>query len=214
MVAVQNLHGPALWGFFFACSPILSADVTGLCVDRSHHVFHLCHPSTEALPHDRDQGQPEEENYAYARAISEEIEPFVQFIEDTDPSEIVDQTLAKLRDRVSIRTMLTASALAVTQSSDLPPGHHGGPLRPLVELHAVYHITKRLPGDDRFLPVLQHVGCLTNTAEGLANHAALRRSGGLLLPGQYPGSAGLRHHQSVSIQADGQRYSAGDGGAL
>jgi hypothetical protein len=40
-----------------------------------------------------------------------EIEPFVQFIEDTDPSEIVDQTLAKLRDRISIRTMLTASAL-------------------------------------------------------------------------------------------------------
>jgi len=86
-----------------------------------------------------------------------EIEPLVQFIEDTDPREIVDHTLAKLRAGVPIRTMLTASALAVTRSSDLPPGHHGGPLHPLVGLHAVYHITARLSGEDRFLPVLQHV---------------------------------------------------------
>ena len=85
------------------------------------------------------------------------IEPLVQFIEDTEPSEIIDHTLAKLRAGVPIRTMLTASALAVTRSSDLPPGHHGGPLHPLVGLHAVYHITARLSGDDRFLPVLQHV---------------------------------------------------------
>ena len=85
------------------------------------------------------------------------IEPFVQFIEETDPSDIVDHTLAKLRAGVPIRTMLTASALAVTRSSDLPPGHHGGPLHPLVGLHAVYHITERLSGEDRFLPALQHV---------------------------------------------------------
>jgi hypothetical protein len=85
------------------------------------------------------------------------IEPFVQFIEETDPSDIVDHTLTKLRAGVPIRTMLTASALAVTRSSDLPPGHHGGPLHPLVGLHAVYHITERLSGEDRFLPVLQHV---------------------------------------------------------
>jgi hypothetical protein len=90
-----------------------------------------------------------------------EIEPLVQFIEETTPSEIVDRTLAKLREGVSIETMLTASALAVTRSSDLPPGHHGGPLHPLVGLHAVYHIIERLSGEDRFLPVLQHV-VLTN----------------------------------------------------
>ena len=71
-----------------------------------------------------------------------EIEPLVQFIEETDPSDIVDQTLAKLRAGVSIQTMLRASALAVTRSSDLPPGHHGGPLHPLVGLHAVYHISR------------------------------------------------------------------------
>jgi hypothetical protein len=85
------------------------------------------------------------------------IEPVVQFIEETDPSDILDHTLEKLRAGVPIRTMLTASALAVTRSSDLPPGHHGGPLHPLVGLHAVYHTTERLSGEDRFLPVLQHV---------------------------------------------------------
>ena len=48
------------------------------------------------------------------------IEPLVQFIEDTEPREILDHTLAKLRAGVPIRTLLTASALAVTRSSDLP----------------------------------------------------------------------------------------------
>jgi len=86
-----------------------------------------------------------------------EIEPLVQFIEETDPNAIVDQTLAKLRAGISIDSMLRASALAVTRSSDLPPGHHGGPLHPLVGLHAVYQIAQRLEGEDRFLPVLQHV---------------------------------------------------------
>lgn len=89
--------------------------------------------------------------------FADDIEPLVQFIEETDPSEIVDQTLAKLRDGVPIRTMLTASALAVTRSSDLPPGHHGGPLHPLVGLHALHHLVDRLDGEDRFLPILQHV---------------------------------------------------------
>jgi hypothetical protein len=85
------------------------------------------------------------------------IEPLVQFIEETDPSRILDETLAKLRAGVPIKTMLTASALAVTRSSDLPPGHHGGPLHPLVGLHAVRHIAERVSGENRFLPVLQHV---------------------------------------------------------
>ena len=55
------------------------------------------------------------------------IEPLVQFIEDTPPEEILDRALDKLRDGVSIQTMLTASALAVTRSTEMPPGHHGGP---------------------------------------------------------------------------------------
>ena len=85
------------------------------------------------------------------------IEPLVQFIEDTLPDEILDRTLEKLRAGVPAQTMLTASALAVARSSDLPPGHHGGPLHPLAGLYAVSQLVGRLEGEQRFVPVLQHV---------------------------------------------------------
>ena len=85
------------------------------------------------------------------------LEPLVQFIEDTHPTEILDRTLEKLRAGVPMTTMLTASALAVTRSSDLPPGHHGGPLHPVAGLHAINKLAHRLEGEQRFLPVLQHV---------------------------------------------------------
>ena len=88
---------------------------------------------------------------------ADDIKPLVQFIEETDPSAIVEGALAKLRAGVSTQTMLTASALAVTRSADLPPGHHGGPLHPLAGIHAVSHLVDRLEGEQRFLPVLQHV---------------------------------------------------------
>src|SRR5450631_640629 len=87
----------------------------------------------------------------------ESIEPLVQFIEETPRAEILDRTLEKLRAGVSIETMLTASVLAVTRSSDLPPGHHGGPLHPVAGLYAISKLVGRLEGEDRFLPVLQHV---------------------------------------------------------
>src|SRR6185437_13283052 len=85
------------------------------------------------------------------------IEPLVQFIETTPPAEIIDRTLAKLRAGIDAKTMLTASALAVVRSSDLPPGHHGGPLHPLAGLHAIFNLVERLPEEDKELPVLQHV---------------------------------------------------------
>ncbi len=90
----------------------------------------------------------------------ESIEPLVQFIEDTHPSEIVDATMEKLRAGVSTKMMLTASALAVIRSSDLPPGHHGGPLHPVAGLHSIYNLSKRLEaqgGEKSFYPVIQHV---------------------------------------------------------
>jgi len=86
-----------------------------------------------------------------------DIEPLVQFIEDTPPVDIIDKTLEKLRAGVPIQTMLTASALAVTRSSDIPPGHHGGPLHPLAGLYALSNLVDRLEGEDKFLPVVQHV---------------------------------------------------------
>jgi hypothetical protein len=88
---------------------------------------------------------------------ADDIEPLVQFIEETPRAEIVDRTLEKLRAGVPTRTMLMASALAVTRSSDLPPGHHGGPLHPLAGMYAISKLVDRLEGEDRFLPILQHV---------------------------------------------------------
>ena len=85
------------------------------------------------------------------------IEPLVRFIEETPPAEIVDRTLARLREGLPIERLLTASALAVTRSSDLPPGHHGGPLHPLAGLYGILKLTERLEGEQRFVPVLQHV---------------------------------------------------------
>ena len=89
------------------------------------------------------------------------IEPLVQFIEDTPPAEILDRALDKLRAGVPTQTMLTASALAVTRSTEMPPGHHGGPLHPLAGLYAISKTVERLEGEQRFVPVLQHVA-LTN----------------------------------------------------
>src|SRR5947208_6607668 len=91
----------------------------------------------------------------------ETIEPLVQFIEETSPDDILDRTLEKLRAGVPTQTMLTASALAVTRSTDMPAGHHGGPLHPLAGLYALSHLIERLEGEEKFVPVLQHVA-LTN----------------------------------------------------
>ena len=100
---------------------------------------------------------------------SASIEPLVQFIEDTPPGEILDRTLDKLRAGVPTETMLQASALAVTRSTEMPPGHHGGPLHPLAGLYAISKTVERLEGEQRFVPVLQHVA-LTNKH---INHPAM-----------------------------------------
>src|ERR1700674_2933610 len=97
------------------------------------------------------------------------IEPLLQFIEETAPEEILDRALDKLRAGVSISTMLTASALAVTRSTEMPPGHHGGPLHPVAGLYAVTKLIERLEGEQKFVPVLQHVA-LTNKH---INHPAM-----------------------------------------
>jgi hypothetical protein len=85
------------------------------------------------------------------------IEPLVQFVEETTPDRIVAATHDKLAAGTSVKEMLLASALAVVRSSDLPPGHHGGPLHPLAGLHAVRHMAARLPGEYAMLPVIQNV---------------------------------------------------------
>jgi hypothetical protein len=85
------------------------------------------------------------------------IEPLVQFVEETAPADIIARTNDKLAAGTPVKDMLLASALAVVRSSDLPPGHHGGPLHPLAGIHAVRHIAARLPGEYARLPVIQNV---------------------------------------------------------
>src|SRR5499427_3291453 len=109
------------------------------------------------MPPLRSDQSPEDPTMHARVRYPEDIEPLVQFIEETDPAEILDRTLEKLRGGVAPQIMLTASALAVVRSSDLPPGHHGGPLHPLAGLHAIAKLAGRLDGEDRFLPILQHV---------------------------------------------------------
>ena len=87
----------------------------------------------------------------------DQIEPLVQFVEETTPERIVSATHEKLSTGTTARDMLLASALAVVRSSDLPPGHHGGPLHPLCGLHAVRHIAARLSGEYTKMPVIQNV---------------------------------------------------------
>ena len=85
------------------------------------------------------------------------IEPLVQFVEDTAPEKIVAKTYEKLQSGTPVKEMLLASALAVSRSSDLPPGHHGGPLHPISGLHAVHNIAERLTGEYAAMPVVQNV---------------------------------------------------------
>src|SRR2546428_8907363 len=88
--------------------------------------------------------------------FADDIEPLVQFIEETDPSRILEATLSKLREALSVKKLLTASALAVTRSSDLPPGHHGGPLHPPVGLLPLPTTVEGGLGQRPFPPTLQH----------------------------------------------------------
>src|SRR5690349_6424023 len=85
------------------------------------------------------------------------IESLARFVEDTPPEHIVARTHDRLAAGTPVRDMLLAGALAVVRSSDLPPGHHGGPLHPVAGLHAVRHIAARLPADYARLPVIQNV---------------------------------------------------------
>jgi hypothetical protein len=89
--------------------------------------------------------------------FADDMEPLVQFIEETDPSRILEATLGKLRDGMSVKKLLTASALAVTRSSDLPPGHHGGPLHPLAGFMHSITPWSACRANSGSCPILQHV---------------------------------------------------------
>src|SRR5712664_3134675 len=141
--------------------------------------------------------------------FADDIEPVVQFIEETDPDRILEATLGKLREGLSVKKLLTASALAVTRSSDLPPGHHGGPLHPLVGLHALHNTVERVSGEQRFLPILQHVA-LSNQH---INHADMGPY--ILTDAKTVDSGGFEGTKKASFDAvDRDLYNAADHAVL
>src|SRR2546430_2990150 len=85
-------------------------------------------------------------------AYPESIEPLVRFVEETAPEHIVARTHDRLAAGTPVRDMLLASGLAVVRSSDLPPGHHGGPPPPLSGVHAGRHLPARPTRQDARLP--------------------------------------------------------------
>lgn len=85
------------------------------------------------------------------------IEPLVTLVEQTPPERIVEKTLDVLRAGTPPHDVLTASALAVSRASELPADHHGGPVHPVSGIHGVHHLSRRLTGDARFLPIVQNV---------------------------------------------------------
>ena len=66
---------------------------------------------------------------------------------------------SRLKKLTTASPVLAASLCSYTHRCGHPSCrcHHGGPLHPLVGLHAVYHLVERLEGENCFLPVLQHV---------------------------------------------------------
>ncbi len=120
------------------------------------------------------------------------IEPLVQFIEETPRDKIIEGTLEKLRAGTPSAELLKAAALAVTRSSDLPPGHHGGPLHPMAGIYAVLKLSERLEGEDRFLPIVQNVALANKHIHdpvtspfSLLEFAAMDAKGGAVTQAEY-----------------------------
>src|SRR5260370_35441190 len=85
---------------------------------------------------------------------------------------MVERRWEKLRAGGPPGELPPASALSVPRSTEMPPGHRGGPLHPLAGLYALTKLIERLEGEDKFVPVLQHVS-LTNKH---IHHPAMGRS--------------------------------------
>ena len=73
-----------------------------------------------------------------------DVEERVRFVEETDPSVMVEAVLARLRVGTTIAELLTAASLAIVRSTELPPQHHGGPVHPICGVRAVAKTAARL----------------------------------------------------------------------
>ncbi len=86
-----------------------------------------------------------------------EVEELVHFVESTPRDDIIEATHAKLADGVSPEDLVRAGALAVVRSTELPMGHHGGPIHPICGAHPVGQMAKRLDKPWAELAVVQFV---------------------------------------------------------
>jgi hypothetical protein len=75
---------------------------------------------------------------------------------------MVEASLAKLRAGTTVEALVTASALAIVRSTELPPQHHGGPIHPICGVRAVLETSRRLSGELAYLPVIQHATLCNN----------------------------------------------------
>ena len=89
--------------------------------------------------------------------FSRDMEREVRFVEDTEPGRIIAATLEKLRAGEAPRKLMTAAALAVSRSCELPRDHHGGPIHPIAGIHATHQLAGRLDGEWGYVPVIQSV---------------------------------------------------------
>lgn len=86
-----------------------------------------------------------------------EIEKLVQFIETTPMDEILEATHAKIGAGVTFESLMRAGALAVVRSTELPMGHHGGPIHPICGVHPIGRMAKRLKENWAEMAVVQFV---------------------------------------------------------
>jgi len=84
-------------------------------------------------------------------------EQLVRFVEDTPRNEIIDKSVTLLGNGTDPKALITAAALAVSRSTELPADHHGGPIHPIAGIYAVTAMTDRLDDTSHDLPVLQCV---------------------------------------------------------
>ena len=86
----------------------------------------------------------------------------IKLVETTHPDKMIGAAIQTLREGTATDDILAAAGLAVSCCTELPPGHHGGPVHPVSGLFAAQGLSKRLPGEQAYLPTIQSVA-LANT---------------------------------------------------
>ena len=89
--------------------------------------------------------------------FAEPAASLVRLVEDTTPEDVIAAAIKQLRAGTGSGDLLAAAGLAVSCSTELPPGHHGGPVHPVSGLYAAGSLAARLKGDQALLPAVQSV---------------------------------------------------------